>query len=58
MCSRNEDLPRFIKFFDEKIKEGVIETCKKYKQTRNKVTLLQEERVEAKNAKNKLKEKK
>lgn len=34
MCSRNEDLPRFIAFFDEKIKNKELENFKAYGKTK------------------------
>lgn len=58
MCSNNEDGPRFIKFFEEKIEEGLIERNKEYDVSKKKVRQLADEKDEAKKEKKKLKEKK
>jgi hypothetical protein len=38
--STNEDIPRFIEFFETKIKEKVIEKFKKFDKTKGKVRKL------------------
>jgi hypothetical protein len=58
MCSRNEDLPRFLAFFDKKIKDGELPTYPAYKKTRGKVEMMPDEKAEAKAEKNKIKAKK
>ena len=39
-CSRNEDIPRFIEFYEEKIKEKVLNKEKIFDRTKNRVRLL------------------
>ena len=58
MCSENEDLPRFVKFFEENIKIGVLEDTKAFQITKEKVAMLKDEKAEAKAEKAKLKKKK
>ena len=58
MCSENEDLPRFVKFFEESISLKVIEKTKAYELSKNKVAMLVDEKAEAKAEKAKLKKKK
>ena len=58
MCSENEDLPRFIKFFEESIGLKLIEKTKAYELSKGKVAMLVDEKVEAKAEKAKLKKKK
>jgi DnaJ family protein C protein 9 len=58
MCSNNEDGPRFIEFFEEKIKLGLIERTKLFDSTKGKIKTLADEKAEAKQEKKKLKEKK
>jgi len=58
MCSRNEDLPRFIAFFDQKIKDKLLKPTKLYEQTKLKVTMLPDEKAEAKEIKKQMKAKK
>ena len=48
MCSRNEDLPRFIKFYDQKIKEKVLENFSVYQKSKKQVDMLPDEKAEAK----------
>ena len=58
MCSRNEDLPRFINFFDQKIKDKLLKPTKLYEQTKSKVIMLPDEKAEAKEIKKQMKAKK
>ena len=58
MCSRNEDLPRFIEFYEKQIKEGQLELTKAFAKSKGKVSLLPDEKVEAKAAKKQLQKKK
>ena len=55
MCSRNEDVPRYIAFYESKIKDKVIENFPAFKKSKIAVELMADERVEAKAEKNKLK---
>ena len=58
MCSNNEDGPRFIKFYEDKIKQGLIERTKLFDVTKGKIRTLADEKDEAKQEKKKLNEKK
>ena len=58
MCSENEDLPRFIKFFEENIKIGVLEHTKAFDVTKGNVVMMKDEKAEAKAEKAKMKKKK
>ena len=58
MCSENEDLPRFIKFFEESFSLNLIEKTKAYELSKSKVAMLVDEKAEAKAEKAKLKKKK
>lgn len=58
MCSNNEDGPRFVKFFQEKIKQGLIERTKLFDVSSQKIRTLADEKDEAKQEKKKLKAKK
>jgi hypothetical protein len=51
ICSENGDLERFVKFYEEKIKEGVIEKSKAFDKSKKNVVLLPDEKVDAKKAK-------
>lgn len=42
-CSKNEDVPRFIEFFEEKIKDKTIKREKIFDKTKNKVRKLPDE---------------
>ena len=55
MCSKNEDLPRFITFYELKIKEKVIKHYKVFDTSKKQVELMADEKVEAKAELNKLK---
>ena len=57
MCSRNEDLPRFIEFFDSQIASKELVEYPAYKRTKGKVDMMPDEKAEAKQAKQKLKKK-
>ena len=58
MCSENDDLPRFLAFFDTKIKSGDLPKYKAYEKTRAKVDMMPDEKAEAKAEKQKMKAKK
>lgn len=48
MCSSNEDLPRFIKFYEEEIAAGNIEEhIQKFESTKKQVKLMRDEKDEA-----------
>lgn len=55
MCSHNEDVPRFIAFFDKQIAEGKLTNTKKYIKSKGAIKLLPDEKVEAKQEKNRIK---
>ena len=58
ICSMNEDVPRFVKFYEQKIKEGVLgDEQGLFKKTKGKIQLLPDEKAEAKKEKSKLKQK-
>ena len=54
----NEDVPRFLEFFDLKIQEGVLKKTASYDKSKKKIELLPDEKLEAKAEKQKLKAKK
>lgn len=58
ICSQNEDVDRFIKFFESKIADGSLKKTKKFDSTRTKVKLLPDEKAEAKQEKHKIKSEK
>ncbi len=58
ICSENDDIDRFLQFYDQQIKEGRLKKTKKYDATRGKIQMLPDERGEAKREKNKIKQKK
>ena len=58
ICSTNEDLPRFLEFYETKIKEGILEKTANYEKSKKKIELLPDEKAEAKAEKQKLKAKK
>ena len=58
MCSENEDLPRFITFFDEAIARGDLEATDLFMVSKDRVVVLEDEAAEAKTEKKKLKKKK
>jgi regulatory protein YycI of two-component signal transduction system YycFG len=41
--SSNDDVTRFIQFFEDKIKNGSLEKYKSFDKTKNKVKLLKDE---------------
>lgn len=55
ICSTNDDVPRFLTFLDKAIAEGKLTTTKKFTKSRGTVKLLPDERVEAKQEKNRIK---
>ncbi len=55
ICSENDDIARFVAFFEEKIKQGTIKRTKKFDATKAKVKLLPDEKAEAKEEKKKIK---
>jgi DnaJ family protein C protein 9 len=58
MCCVNDDAPRFVKFFEDKIAAGDIKHfVKMFNKTKTKIQLLADERKEAKAEKAKLKQK-
>ena len=55
MCSENEDLPRFIEFFEAAIARGDLEDTASFRASRSKVVILDDEAAEAKVEKKKMK---
>ena len=47
IASRNQDIPRFIEFFEKQIKEGKLKSTKKFEMTKNKVKHLADEEKDA-----------
>jgi len=58
MLSRNEDVPRFIEFFENKIKEGEIKSTTKFEKSKGKIKPLPDEKKKAKKQLDKMKNKK
>ena len=58
MCSDNDDVQRFVKFFEEQIKAGELERTKAFDKSKNSIRKLENEAAEAKKEKAKLKQKK
>ena len=58
MCSRNEDVPRFIEFYETKIAAKELKRFKAFDQSKKKIEMLPDEKAEAKVEKQKLKAKK
>ena len=58
MCSENEDLPRFIKFYEESFKLKLIEKTEAFEISKSKVNMMADEKAEARAEKAKLKKKK
>jgi len=56
IASENSDVPRFIEFYETQIKDKKLESTKKFKETKDKMRLLPDEKVEAKAEKNKIKQ--
>jgi len=55
ICSINDDVPRFLAFFDEQIRKGSIKSTKKFETSRGKIEMLPDERAEAKREKGRMK---
>jgi len=56
ICSVNDDIPRFLAFFDEQIRTGHhIKNTKKFEARKSKIELLPDERAEAKKEKGRMK---
>lgn len=55
MCSSNDDVPRFLAFFEKSIAKGDIQATKKYLKSKDAVKMLPDERLEAKQEKNRIK---
>lgn len=55
ICSANEDVPRYVEYFELQIKQGTLKRTKKFDATKAKVKLLPDERAEAKEEKQKMK---
>lgn len=58
ICSMNEDVPRFVEFYEAKIKSGALKKTPNFEKSKKKIQLLPDERAEAKVEKQKLKQKK
>lgn len=56
MLSENEDIERFVEFFDEEIKNDSLPNFPSYQKTKDKIQLLPDEKEEAEEALKKLKE--
>lgn len=49
--SQNEDIERFVKFFEDKIEEGICERTKGFEKSKKSVKLLPDEKAECKKLK-------
>ena len=58
MCSENEDLPRYIAFYEQAITDEEIELTPLFTASKDRVVALEDETAEAKAEKKKLKKKK
>ena len=58
MCSENEDLPRFIEFYEQAIAAGDLEETPLFRASKGRVVMEEDEAAEAKAEKKKLKKKK
>jgi len=58
MCSENDDLPRFIEFYEKMIAAGDLEETPLFRASKTRVVVLEDEAAEAKAEKKKLKKKK
>ena len=55
IASTNDDIPRFIEFYEKAIAKGDIEKTQKFEQTKKKIRLLADEKEEAQKEKAKIK---
>jgi hypothetical protein len=55
ICSSNDDIPRFLSFFDRMIAESKLTSTARFQKTKANIKMLPDERVEAKVEKNKIK---
>lgn len=55
ICSTNDDIPRFLSFFERMIAEGKLTSTARFQKTKANIKMLPDERVEAKVEKNKIK---
>ena len=58
ILSENSDVARFVKFYEEKIKDGTLKETQLFKKTKSKIEMLADEKAEAKVEKKKMKKKK
>lgn len=58
MCSENDDLPRFIEFYESQIAKGELEAYPAFSKSKNEVVMMEDEAELAKAEKKKLKKKK
>ena len=58
MCSENEDLPRYIAFYEQAIKSEDIERTALFTVSKGRVVILEDETIEAKAEKKNIKKKK
>jgi hypothetical protein len=54
ICSTNDDVSRFVAFFEEQISAGRLKRTKRFDITKGKIELLPDERSEAKKEKNRI----
>lgn len=48
IASENTDVPRFVKFYEDQIKLGVIQTTELFETSKGKISELPDEKAEAK----------
>ena len=58
MCSTNDDVPRFVTFFENQISLGLLSPCPKFLKSKGAIAMLVDEKAEAKAEKEKIKKKK
>ena len=58
MCSTNDDVPRFLEFFERQITLGLLQSNPKFIKSKGNIAMLADERAEAKAEKEKIKKRK
>ena len=58
MCSTNDDVPRFLEYFERQVTLGLLQSYPKFDKSKGNISMLADERAEAKAEKQKIKQKK
>jgi len=58
MCSTNDDVPRFLEYFERQITLGLLQSYPKFTKSKGNIAMLADEKAEAKAEKHKMKQKK